>query len=584
MPVPEVVAELDGWLGDDRQWYSASSRNWKSLIGDLQDALFAYPDSVLDSIGDPVSLRAEVRACLGAQGDQAIRAEAGLRRRLTVLCEDVAAGLRSSGALEAAWADLGHRSGDPELARAAASRLLDLATWVGHGRDRLAQGLVLSLRGDEGQSAERRLEQAAEHLSPGRLRRDLVVWRRLVFARVDDPPVIELGPDVCIYGNRYLRDLLASPADGDAPPEAIDGGAELRRFCENRHDETPMAMLRVQLRGATLDEAIRQAQLTASTLGAFGALHGTAPSLWQVDPSYLTFEDGALGYSLYTAPLVEGPTLTERIGIEHDRTAAILAHYRDHLASHLPIRDGAVAQTAELLRWLRDSRARASPSRLVLCDRTIERVSAWAGIASPRRFVDQHLVPSWAYARMRTAISNVAVSILYSDERLFHPPGSPGHSSWEEIASHPDLELEKPDGGYRFNAKGLVRHTDWLMDRLPDESTAYQRLSSIARELTSAEHAARWFAQLCDDGRVFEGRRSRARNAVMHGGPLADSTVEAVLPFAEYMASEAVDGALAANLAGEDVVDYFIQRARRLAEMQRKLREGVPPYTALFWE
>jgi hypothetical protein len=593
MALPDVVTELQLWLDDDRQWQHAGAPSWKSLAEDLLRSVSAHT-AVLDHVGDTAQLRAELAECVTTQSNKEVRAEAALRRRLSAIASDLEAVLRTTEALQAAWMDLRHRCGYPPEARDAALRLLSLAGWSSHDAAALRSGLLddLAGRGTDGQALHldgpARLERAEQRLARPPASKDVIVWLRLVFARIRDPAVLDLGSKVRVYQDDWLREVIKEPGHPDAPAElASDDWGDLRGFCERERADggAPLsdAFLRIELDDVLPADAVALARLTASTLGAVGALYGAEPSLWQVHPSHVMFIAGQGWQSSTVAPLVESATFVQRVGVEDDPTARTLLQQRERLSPHLPIREGQLAQTAELLRWLRDARASPPPARLVLCDRAIERISAWAGIATPRRFVEQHLIPSWAYSRIGTALRNVAVSIIYDDPGLRAAPGTVQRVVWDEILAHPDLALTADGNEYRFSVPGMLAHMQWLQSRLPQASRAARHLEPIADHLRSGRTAAKWLERLHKNALISESRRSRTRNAIMHGGPLAERTLSVVLPFAEYMASEAVGSALEAHLEGIDIADFFIRRATKLRRMLELLKEGRPPHEAMVW-
>jgi hypothetical protein len=582
MALPDLVAELELWLTDDRQWQHGQPANWRSLVDDLDRSVAAHR-AVLHHARDPEQLRAELIDCIKAQGNKELRAEPALRRRLAAIAAELDAGLRTAAALHSAWADLLRRCGSTSDSDAAAVRFLALARWIGIDVDALSRGLMddLAGRGGDGQALELdaagRLQRAEQRLERPAVAADAIVWLRLLFASVRDPPVLELGPNVHVYQDRWLRTVLSDPGHPDTPPEvAHDSRGYLRDFCAPRQsgdtgDAVPGAFVRVKLEGAAPSHALVRARLTASTLGALGALHGAEPSLWHVDPSHVMFR-GSRVSATTIAPLVESATMVERMGVERDRTARVLFEQRERLGALLPVGGGRLGQIAELLRWLRDARSSPSPARLVLCDRTIE------------RFVEEHLVPSWAYGQAWKAIRSVAVSIVYDSDRRLAQPGTPEHAAWEEILAHPGIGLlTTEDGAFGFNSAGILEHALWLHGRLPPGSRASAHMERIAESLRSGRTAAAWLARLRKEALISESRRARTRNALMHGGPIAEATVDAVLPFAEYMAAEAAHHALEAQLEGVDISDYFIGQAKKLRRMSARLAAGDPPHQAMVW-
>jgi len=427
MPLPVVVDELRGWCRDDRQWTNCPPAQWHSLMVDLRWALGEYPDDLLSLAGDPHGLRAEAASCAAVQADKAARAEPAARRRASSLV-DALDRLRVPQALAVAWKDLVRRADRPAEATKAARRLVALARWSGYEAESLRTGLMHDLEGhdkaghrDPEMTATQRLSSATTRIQVPPRAGYMVVWLRLLFAQIPDPGVIHLGAHVTIYSRDALRAIVASPDHPDRPPDPLnDETGWFSTFC--RGDEVEDADLslaesyvRIELKYTNVAGVVPRARLTASTLGAFGALYGAEPKLWQVDASYYTFRDGRRSISTSAAPVAESPTIKERMGVLRDPTAGVLIDHADQLSVHLPIEFGPIADTAELLRWLRDAGASPPPVRLVLCDRAIERTSAWAGVATPDRFVRDHLIPSWAHGQIRQALEGVALAVLHGD-------------------------------------------------------------------------------------------------------------------------------------------------------------------------
>ncbi len=599
MALPDAVGELLRWLDDDGQWNRGGATAWRTLVTDVRNSLAAYPPAVVRHAGDPEELLADLRECVGAFGDDALRTAAALRRRLKVLAGQLEKGLGTSAALDDAWGDLRRRSESPDQAELAARRLLALARWRGHDAARLRDLLTQELVGQRPRPQApiwHRLRRARARLLTVPPRATVVVWLRLLFASIPRPTMIDLGSAVTLYQGTWLRTVLANSDHPDAPAEVgFDKEGLLRLLCgvppadeekdtEQTANDMVDAFARVELHDVLLAEALPRARRTVATLSALGALYGAEPSLWQLDTSYVTFHDGACGESTFSAPPVESPTITERVGIRRDPTAEVLLANRGKLAAHLPVVEGPMAAAAELLTWLRDARSSPPPSRLVLCDRVIERVSSWAGVAKPQRFVEKHLIPSWAYGRMHNTLLGIAQEIRHSDIRSHFPADTAEYAAWREIIDHPDLGFKDAQGGrFSVDLGGLIRNLVWLREHVQSDGDVYRRIDETAHRLSSGPAAAKWFDDLCTAALANERRRSRTRNALMHGGPLAEATVTAVLPFAEYMASEAIGHTVESQLDGVDTTDFFLTRAANLRRMRRRLKVGEDPDIALFW-
>jgi hypothetical protein len=598
MALPDAVGELLRWLDDDGQWNRGGPKAWGTLVKDVRSSLAAHPPSVVRHAGDREELLEDLRECGGAFGNDGLHTAATLRRRLYLLARQLEKGLRTPAALRDAWEDLRRRSESPNQAELAARRLLALARWNGHDaaglRDRLTQELVAQ-RPRPQAPIWHRLRRIEARLAIAPPRATVVVYLRLLFASIPGPSIIDLG-SITLYQGTRLRTVLADSDHPDAPPEVVlDKDGYLRDFCgspptadenatEQAANDMVDAFVRVELCDVLLADALPRARRTVATLSALGTLYGAEPSLWQLDTSYVTFHDGGYGETTFSAPPVEAPTITERVGVTRDPTVEVLLAKREKLAAHLPVGDGPMTAAAELLTWLRDARSSPPPSRLVLCDRVIETVSSWAGIAKPQRFVEQHLIPSWAYGRMHNTLLGIAQEIRHNDFRRLYHADTAEHAAWKEIIDHSELGFEDHQGGrFSVNLGGLIRSLDWLRQHVQADTEVHRHIEEAIHHLSSGPAAARWFDDLCSKALVNEKRRSRTRNALMHGGPLAEATVTAVLPFAEYMASEAIGRTVDSHLNGEDVTDFFLMRAANLRRMRRRLKGGETPDSAMFW-
>jgi hypothetical protein len=186
---------------------------------------------------------------------------------------------------------------------------------------------------------------------------------------------------------------------------------------------------------------------------------------------------------------------------------------------------------------------------------------------------------------MRYALLAIAQDIRYNDLRSHYAADTAEHAEWKRIIDHPDLGFEDTrDGRFGVNLGGVIRSLDWLKQRVQPNGGAHRRIEEVTHHLSSGPAAAKWFDDLCRRALVNERRRSRTRNALMHGGPLAEATVKAVLPFAEYMASEAIGHAVESQLDGENITDAFLTREARLRRMRRELKGGATPDSAMFWD
>ena len=605
----DAVDELRRWLADDRQWANTRGGHWRALLQDVNDALTDLGEDAQAAFAAPEFER-RLNACRIRFDEKRPPTDRALHRRLERLLDDLLSRLQPD-VLVAAWSDLRAAIDAGDDPFGPASHFLSLAAWLGHSSEGVRRMIERELfdgrtpvidgqpRTDDSHAArpfEERLDAVTKYLAAPAPRGNAVVWLRYQLARVESErtgfPVISLGASVTIYQGEWLRGcVLHAMTDRGLPAEALGPDAWVLRLflglpaygtdahLEPEDRERPTAYVRVDVGDQMQAQAVEIARSNAEALAAIGALYGAEPTLWSLDESHVVFFDGRDGGSSSAPPSVAEPTFDQRIAINHDRTARELRSMSAKLGPHLPIRDPQLERTTTLLGWLRGARSASPALKLVLCDRVVESVAGWAGVAMPEQFVKGHLIPWWAYARMRGTVIDVAYS-------LWHPGGL-GQATWapiwEELKQHEPLKIQPyPDA--TMSLVGLLSETQWLLQRIPVDSRPGELLAELDRLTRTGQSTGAWWDRLRARAETVEKRRFRTRNALMHGGPLAPATVEAVAEFAENLASEALAASIEGSLLGQSLIDYFLDRESRLAEMQARLKAGDPASDVLFSE
>ncbi len=591
--LPDAVEELSIWLEDERQWYGAPGVNWASLIDDVTGALNALGKQTQQTVGSS-ALCDQLEECRGHLNRAETRHDFALRQRLRHLVTAIRDGCQDVETLVATWRDLTHSAAHPGPAEQAARQLLALGQWIGHDANRLRGMLSMQLIDAEARQKEEDPRPAADRLTAAETvlreppsRADVVVWLRYIFARLLDA-WIDIGDSVRIYRGEWLRSALAAPAPHhNLPPDAMS--EDLKEFCEPSGEQTdeqdrPIAYVRIDVGKELTSQAVRIARDTAQTIASLGGLYGAEPTVWRLDESYVYFVDGEGGGS-YAPPVVEGPTVQERIDVAEDRTSEGLQEVAERLGAHLPVRDPAVHAAATLLGWLRDARTSPAPLRLVLFDRIVEAICGWAGVSSRPRFVRSDLIPWWAYNEIRRTIMQTGFTAVWGDPAFSAAPeGSPNRERWLEIFRHPPLALAMGGERRAIDLRAVLTETPWLLDRLPPGGNGERALLELKNKTATGKATLAWWDEIRDRGERLERRRLRTRNALVHGGPLALSTVENVAPFAEHIAGEALAACVQGRLLGKDLVDYFLARARRISDVRARLKGGESAPDALFWD
>jgi hypothetical protein len=182
--------------------------------------------------------------------------------------------LTTNAALEAAWTSLRDSAGSATGGEDAARQLLALAGWSDHDEEQLRKGLSNDLSGrgraDPAPVATRLAEAVARIVREPNVA-SYVVWLRVLFARIADPPTIELGA-VTIYRDDWLRERLSGGAS-DVAPEAKAGTPfgfdALDDFCrvdpdsaEDRDEDMAVAYARIDVGRVLRADALRIARRT----------------------------------------------------------------------------------------------------------------------------------------------------------------------------------------------------------------------------------------------------------------------------------------------------------------------------------
>lgn len=621
--VPVVLSELEEWLADERQWVSGYSGQWRSLIDDLITARSA----VGERFG--TYLRSDARAGVWAELARVRRAlkerrqggpDPVLRRRLKKSAEQLRLAIVEADALLAAWEDLLLVSSD-EAALARAHTLLILAAEQSLDPKSIASQLaevlrdsgyrIAILRGESsnrfeslaeraGASIGERLELCRSLLATPAASGEAVVWLRYLLAPLDLGTMIEISERVRIYAQGSLREAWIADQQEQLPPELRNGNrprnlAMMARIPDPDEDEEdeayedpdegrpPYALIRIDLGRVRFSEALALARETAELLVSLAVLHGADPSIWLLTGDYVTFRDGRGVGGTFTAPPVFKPTLEQDSAMGSDRLPFILSQWSEQLAPHLPLTRPDLRRAAQLAYWMRRAQETWEPGRLVLYDRIFEQVAGWAGFTDLARFVEDCLQPSWPLGRIRNEITNCWAAVHDAGSSPLRAISEP---AWSEIMAAPEIEyVPRDDGGWEVNLKGVLLRLDFILERLDSESALHERVDRLRQRTSSANATLIWLDELDGHFAALRARTRRLRNALVHGGPVSEQAAASVLPFAEWLATDALHTALDGLLANKrDLIDHFLSRRANQLGAREGLVAGKSPTEVLFWE
>ncbi len=535
-----------------------------------------------------------------------------MKRRLQRAATGIGAELLEDATLLAGWEDLLACTG-PDSATSAARLLLRMGEIHGHAAESLTKRLravladeqleISLIRGEDptvsrlgnkaGTSVSERLQLAESVLTDLPRRANVVVWLFFALAPKLWPPILKVGDRVTLYDVAWLHATEGSPNPGYPVPEELanlERGIStlvLDRGKANDNPNTvPYVAARIGLEDVRVSDAEEIARSSAEALVALASLHGGHRCPWILEETFAAFIDGRGGPSTFAAPAVFEPTSGQRVAMSEDWTAEVIEKNADRWGKHLPIRDSRMQEAAHLLVWLHKARETWGPARLVLCDRVIERVAGWAGLASPRRLIADHIKIQWAIGSMRSECANVGWAALNA-ENIFSPITARPQREADgrrrtEIRLDPDLEFKLGERSWSVNPRGVLRKLDWLEEQVPRGSPASERIAKLKARTSTGEAAAAWAKELMENFARLEARSRRVRNVLIHGGPATDLVADQVLPFVESLAETALFISVEGRLDEIDLVDFFLDRRAENVRTLEALRQGAHAADALW--
>jgi hypothetical protein len=619
--IPAALLELEQWLADERQWAYGSAKDWAALLDDLAAAWAQTGPELRVALqkgaGGAATEAGQVRNALKQKEER----DRSMKRRLELAAESLRSALLSEEALGAAWRDLINSEGVRDSRRAA--RLLGrLTALAGHGGDlfdRLERILgddgyaIAHARGQPlppahdapgGASATERLALAEAQIASLPRSGEVVVWLLFAFAPKMWPPVLEVGERLTLYDVGWLRQVCENSGSAAYPvaPEveeeprvlsfllpAIEKPKEgplppLRPRAVDADEKVPRVAIRLDLGEVRISEAEALARSSAEALIALADLHD-ADSPWVLEKSFVMLIDGRPGGSTFAAPAAFSLTSDQRVALSGDNTAEVIGKHAERWADHFPITDPRMRQAAHLLLWLRKAREAWSPGRLILCDRVIERVAAWAEVSTPKRFLRDYSKLPWALSHVRGRLTGVVYSafLSFSDvERSDAATWQKYLKAHEEIQSDAELQLSFGEKSWTVMPRAVIGKLGWLAERVPPGSLAEEEIGFLADRTQSGTALAAWLEELMAEFDAMESRWRRLRNTLTHGGPASDEAAEEILDFVESVAVSALYTSMQGRFDGTELVDFFLERRSADEELLVALRAGADP-TGAIW-
>ncbi|HEX5374944.1 MAG TPA: hypothetical protein VFW48_02190 [Solirubrobacterales bacterium] len=621
LPIPTALLELEQWLEDERQWAHGSAKDWVALLDDLASAWSRTGPELRAALqkgaGGAAAEAGQVRNALKQKAER----DRSMQRRLELAAESIRSALLREQTLGAAWRDLIIAEGVRE-SRGAARVLSRLTALAGHGGDlferlqriladdghaiAIARGEPLPPNFDApgGASGKERLQLAEAQITSLPRSGEVVVWLLFAFAPKMWPPVLEVGERLTLYDVGWLRQVcerggsasyrvapeveedprflsvllptVEKPKEGPLPPlapRAVDAD-----------EKVPRVAVRLDLGEVRISEAEALARSSAEALVALADLHD-ADSPWVLEKSFVMLIDGRPGGSTFASPAAFSLTTDQRVAVSSDTTTEVIAKHAEHWADHFPITDLRMRQAAHLLLWLRKAREAWSPGRLILCDRVIERVAAWAEVSTPRRFLRDYSKLPWALNQVRGRLTGVVYSAFLSlsdVERADAAAWEKYQKAHEEIQYDAELQLSLGEKTWTVMPGPTIGKLSWLLERVPPGSLAAEELGFLSDRTRSGPALAAWLEELMAEFDAMESRWRRLRNSLTHGGPASDESAEEILEFVESVAVGALHTSMQGRFDETELVDFFLERRGADERLLAALRAGADP-TGAIW-
>jgi hypothetical protein len=242
----------------------------------------------------------------------------------------------------------------------------------------------------------------------------------------------------------------------------------------------------------------------------------------------------------------------------------------------MPVADPLVRAGLDLLRWLTEARGTWEPAALLLNDRVLENVAGWAGYGDSRRFAMQQLGLFWAFSHAQQEVIEAGIEAVNAIDRSGGLTASDPvrRAAYEEATGARAIVTHEGFAGDRANSAKVIMHIAWLQRWQQPGTDAHVRLAALRVHTVSGTAAARWVGELQGRFGVLLDRVTRTRNAIAHGGPIADSTLQGVGRFFDEIASDALNQALYVRLTGQQPQAWFDRRRQRFEKRLEDLAQG----------
>ena len=206
--------------------------------------------------------------------------------------------------------------------------------------------------------------------------------------------------------------------------------------------------------------------------------------------------------------------------------------------------------------------------------RIIEQAANWAAVQIPA-LIEEHLSWAWAVDRIGAELAKVG---FHGVMRL---SAAGVASSDEEVRRARKEIINEARGQVRLRTFAVLDRLDWLIEQHPPDTETGDYLRELRRRTGDAGAVLEWVDELRAELRVMNARAVRARNALVHGGPLIAETAVTVVGVQDNLSSHALEWVIDGLASERSLPEVFADRSRFYLDAIGRLQASGDPNVIL---
>jgi hypothetical protein len=305
-------------------------------------------------------------------------------------------------------------------------------------------------------------------------------------------------------------------------------------------------LARVDLGMVVFTDPVRHAGEQAEAVVALAGFH-VGDAKWRRLPGHLSTIDGRVrSTGAFSHGLIADDIPN---GLYQDAMEAELLKLAPRLEERLPITDPDLSEIIQAVRWWQQARRQPPLAAVLLHVRVLELIAQRANVKPWYQYLETYHRAAWIRQTMISAVGNVLDDCIRSAHRV---AGAADQARLRDFSLA--MTTWRQGGGRSLDLKQGIEALPELVRIFPLHDRPGRRVRSIASRLSSTEALLMWRDDLANEWSLVLKRLRRIRNALAHGGPIEDSTVPTVHPFATQLAGWSLSVTLEGLLDGVGIV------------------------------